>query len=110
MSACTLCNSCQSVCPVKIDLGDQVYKWRQKLAEYGTASKSKKMMCDAMSRAFGSEGLYNKATSSAHLLNNMPHGLLHCGLNPWAEGHEMMKFPKKPFHKVFEDLEKEDKE
>ena len=108
VSACTLCNSCQTLCPVKIDLGDQVYKWRQKLQEYGTASKSKKMMCDAMSRAFGSEALYNTATSGAHLLNNMPHGLVHCNINPWAEGHEMMKFPAKPFHKVFKEIEKED--
>ena len=109
VSACTLCNSCQCVCPVKIDLGDQVYKWRQKLQEYGTASKSKKMMCDAMSRAFGSPALYDAATRNAHLLNKMPHGLVHCGLNPWAEGHEMMEFPRKPFHKVFDELEnKED--
>ena len=93
---------------MKIDLGDQVYKWRQKLQEYGTASKSKKMMCDAMSRAFGSEALYNAATSGAHMLNNMPHGLVHCGLNPWAEGHEMMKFSQKPFHKVFKEMDRED--
>ena len=109
VSACTLCNSCQCVCPVKIDLGDQVYKWRQKLPEFGTEPGSKKRICNAMGAAFGSEGLYNAATGSAHLLNGLPHTLLHCGLNPWAEGHEMMRFPKKPFHKVFEDLEKEDK-
>ena len=105
VSACTLCNSCQCVCPVKIDLGDQIYKWRQKLQEYGTASKGKKMMCDAMSRTFLSAALYDAATGSAHLLNKMPHALVHCGLNPWAEGHEMMEFPRKPFHKLFKELE-----
>ena len=110
VSACTLCNSCQSVCPVKIDLGDQIYKWRQKLQELGTASKSKKQMCDAMNMIFDSPALYNAATAGARLLNGMPHSLVHCDLNPWAEGHEMMKFPRKPFHKLFKDLEKEDKE
>ena len=110
VSACTLCNSCQSVCPVKIDLGDQIYKWRQKLQQLGTASKSKKQMCDAMNMIFDSPALYNAATAGARLLNGMPHSLVHCDLNPWAEGHEMMKFPRKPFHKLFKDLEKEDKE
>lgn len=31
---------------------------------------------------------------------------MNSGLNPWAEGHEMMKFPKKPFHTIIKDLEK----
>jgi L-lactate dehydrogenase complex protein LldF len=30
---------------------------------------------------------------------------MNCGLNPWAEGHEMMKFPKKPFHQVVKELQ-----
>ncbi len=109
VSACTLCLSCQSVCPVKIDLGDQVYKWRQELKDFGTANRSKKLMCDAMNLMFGSVGLYNTATAVSPLLNILPHGLVHSGINPWADGHEMMKFPKKPFHSVFKDLEIEDK-
>ena len=31
---------------------------------------------------------------------------MNCGLNPWAEGHDMMKFPKKPFHEQIKDLER----
>ncbi|MBP8760761.1 MAG: lactate utilization protein, partial [Parabacteroides sp.] len=31
LSACTLCFSCNNVCPVKIDLGNQIYRWRQSL-------------------------------------------------------------------------------
>ena len=108
VSACTLCLSCQSVCPVKIDLGDQVYKWRQELRTIGTANKEKKLMCDAMNLLFGHTGLYKSATAVSPLLNILPHGLVHSGINPWAEGHEMMKFPKKPFHSVFKDLVKEE--
>ncbi len=29
---------------------------------------------------------------------------MNCGLNPWAEGHDMFKFPKKPFHERIEEL------
>ena len=29
VSACSLCYSCQNVCPAKVDLADQIYLWRQ---------------------------------------------------------------------------------
>ena len=106
VSACSLCLSCQSVCPVKIDLGDQIYKWRQKLVEFGTANPSKKMMSGAMKMMFGSNFMYKSATAVSPIVNILPHGLVHSGINPWAEGHEMMKFPKKPFHSIFKDIEK----
>ena len=104
VSACSLCLSCQSVCPVKINLGEQVYKWRQKLDDYGTANPEKKLMSKGMKMLFGSQTLYNTATSVSPLLNIVPSFLMNSRLNPWAEGHEMMKFPKKPFHERIEEL------
>ena len=105
VSACTLCNSCQCVCPVKIDLGDQIYKWRQQLDDFGTANPSKKLMCKGMNLLFGSPSMYKMATAVSPLANILPSFLINCGLNPWADGHEMMKFPKKPFHSIFKDIE-----
>lgn len=107
VSACTLCLSCQSACPVKVDLGDQIYKWRQKLDEFGTANKQKKMICKGMKLALENTPLYNAGTSMLHLLNGMPDSLVNCKVNPWAYGHKTMKFPRKPFHKLFDKLEKE---
>ena len=101
VSACTLCLSCQSVCPVKIDLGDQVYKWRQKLDSFGTANPEKKLMCRAMSVLYGSPAIYKMATAVSPVANIIPPFLINSSLNPWAEGHDMMKFPKKPFHSIF---------
>jgi len=104
LSACTLCNSCQTVCPVKVNLGDQIYLWRQQLNALGTANPEKKLMSQAMSIFYGSTGLYNLGTSLAHWANYIPSPLTNCGLNPWAEGHEMMKFPKKPFHEMIKQV------
>lgn len=101
VSACTLCLSCQTLCPVKIDLGDQIYKWRQHLDEYGTANKQKKLMCKAMSFLYGNAGLYNTALKFAPIANYVPSFLMECSLNPWAKGHKMMTFPKKSFHDMF---------
>ena len=101
VSACTLCNSCQTLCPAKVNLGDQIYLWRQQLDEFGTANPQKKMMCKGMSMVYGSEGIYNLGTALAHWANLIPSPLINCGLNPWAEGHEMMKFPKETFHSLW---------
>ena len=90
---------------MKIDLGDQIYKWRQQLDEFGTANPQKKMMCKGMKLLFGSTAMYKTATAISPLANIVPSFIMNSGINPWAEGHEMMKFPKKPFHSVFKDIE-----
>jgi L-lactate dehydrogenase complex protein LldF len=61
-------------------------------------------MCKGMSVLFGSPSLYKMATAVSPLANLIPPFLMNNGLNPWAEGHEMMKFPKKPFHEVIKEL------
>lgn len=104
ISACTLCLSCQNTCPVKINLGDQIYQWRQRLEEFGTTNRQKEMMCHCMEHVFKHPGLYNTATANAHLVNLMPSFLIHNPVNPWAKGHKMMKFPGKPFHRLFEEM------
>ena len=105
VSACTLCLSCQTLCPVKVDLGDQIYKWRQKLDSFGTANPEKKLMCKSMNFVFGHDGIYRAATAMASMANLIPSPIMNMKFNPWAEGHEMMKFPKKPFHKLIKDIE-----
>ena len=106
VSACTLCNSCQSVCPVKVNLGDQIYLWRQQLDEFGTANPQKKLMCKGMTALYNHSWLYNLATGMASWANILPSFVLNNGLNPWAEGHKMMQFPKKPFHELIKELDK----
>ena len=59
LSACTLCMSCQSVCPVKIDLGEQIYKWRQMS---GAIPGAKKALCKGMSMVYNHPLLYKTAT------------------------------------------------
>ena len=44
VSACSLCLSCSYVCPAMVDLGEQIYIWRQKLDGLGQANSQKKMM------------------------------------------------------------------
>jgi L-lactate dehydrogenase complex protein LldF len=102
VSACTLCLSCQTVCPVKVNLGDQIYQWRQQLDDFGTANPQKKMMCKGMGVLFGSSGIYNTAMKFAPLANWVPSALMQSGINPWAQsGHKMMTFPKNSFQELW---------
>ena len=39
VSACTLCLSCDNVCPSKVGPGSQIYEWRQSLEKLGKAGE-----------------------------------------------------------------------
>lgn len=100
VAACSLCCSCDNVCPVKVDLSTQIYKWRQQLDSFGTASKEKKLISNVMKTIFNHPNLYTNLLRISPLLNILPTNI---GLNPWAYGHKMMHFPKKSFHQLWKE-------
>ncbi len=104
VSACSLCCSCDNVCPVRVDLSSQVYRWRQQLDSLGRADEMKKVMSGGMSLLFNHPLLYNLALRLSPLVNWLPSSLLNSRFNPWASGHKMMKFPKKSFHELWKKL------
>lgn len=63
VSACTLCMSCECVCPVKVDLAKQIYRWRQQLPELGTANPVKHTLCDGMGLVYNHPLLYKAVTA-----------------------------------------------
>ena len=103
VSGCSLCCSCDNVCPVKVDLSTQVYRWRQELDSLGHADPMKKMMSNGMSFLFNHPALYTNALRLSPMVNWVPSPLINLKLNPWAYGHEMMKFPKKSFHQLWKE-------
>ncbi|MGX8696131.1 MAG: lactate utilization protein B [Prevotella sp.] len=103
VSGCSLCCSCDNVCPVKVDLSTQVYRWRQELDSLGHADPMKKMMSNGMSFLFNHPALYTSALRLSPMVNWVPSPLINLKLNPWAYGHEMMKFPKKSFHQLWKE-------
>ena len=109
VSACSLCCSCDNVCPVKVDLSTQIYRWRQQIDSLHRADATKKMMSRAMSFIFGHPRLYTRLVGSLHLARWVPRCIMNCRMNPWTYGHEMMKFPPKSFHQTWKELKpKED--
>lgn len=101
VSACSLCYSCQNVCPAKVDLADQIYLWRQKLEKLGVASSSKKIMSGGMKFIMERPSVFNFALHNASLTNHFPHWALYNNLNDWGKEHEMPKFAKESFNEMW---------
>ena len=103
VSACSLCCSCDNVCPAKVDLSAQVYRWRQQLDSLGKADPMKKYMSVGMSFLFNRPQVYTSVLRLSPLVNWLPGPLLQNSLNPWAYAHRMMKFPPKSFHQLWKE-------
>ena len=106
VSACSLCMSCDQVCPVQVDLSQQIYRWRQRLEAIGQANAMKKLMSQGMTILFNHPALYTATLRLSPAANWLPSALMNSTLNPWARGHQMMKFPKKSFHALWNELSK----
>ena len=103
VSACSLCCSCDNVCPAKVDLSTQIYRWRQQLDSLGKADPMKKYMSVGMGFLFNNPQVYTCALRLSPMVNWVPGPLLQNSLNPWAYAHQMMKFPQKSFHQLWKE-------
>lgn len=98
VSACSLCLSCSNVCPVKIDLGEQIYRWRQRLSPLGVANKEKKMMSVGLKFLMERPRLFNTALKFAPMVNHMPRFMIYNALNAWGKHRELPKFASQSFN------------
>ena len=95
VSGCSLCYSCSGVCPVKVDLAEQIYRWRQQMSPLGVADSKKKMIVKAMNLMMRNPKLFNSALAVAP---HLPRFIYNNGINPWcASGREMPHFADKSF-------------
>jgi L-lactate dehydrogenase complex protein LldF len=101
LPACSLCCSCDNVCPAKVDLSSQIYRWRQGLDGMGHADPMKKFMSKGMQVLFESPGLYTTALKFAPIANHLPKFITEIKLNGWAQGREMPVFAKQSFHELW---------
>lgn len=100
-SACSLCCSCDNVCPVKVDLSTQIYKWRQQLDSFHHADPIKKTMSNGMKMLFDHPSLYTTALRFAPLANTVPAFITGVKLNAWCKYHTMPVFAKESFHTLW---------
>jgi L-lactate dehydrogenase complex protein LldF len=101
--ASTLCGSCTDVCPVKIDIHTQLYKWRQVIAAANEIPASKKWSMRLLSRVLARPSMYELGGKFARQsLRFVPHALTHApGYNPWAIARELPAPPPQSFREWF---------
>lgn len=96
--ASTLCGSCSDVCPVKIDIHEQLFKWRQIISENGYQPKSKKWAMQIAGYVFSKPSLFRLSGRVARLaLRLLPRFMIYNSLNPWGKSRELPTVPKESF-------------
>jgi len=99
--ASTLCGSCSNVCPVKIDIHDQLYKWRQVLAAEGHVEASKKQGMKLMASVLSSPKLFRLAGKTGRGVMRLAPFAVSNPLNPWYREREMPAPPKESFREWY---------
>jgi L-lactate dehydrogenase complex protein LldF len=95
--ASTLCGSCSNVCPVKIDIHEQLYKWRQVIVQAGNAPIAKKAAMQTMTWVLSNPGVYHTAGKAGRwFMANVPF-TVNNSLNPWYKQRDMPEPPANSF-------------
>jgi len=105
--ASTLCGSCSNVCPVKIDIHDQLWKWRQVLMQEGHGANGKKTMMKGMAWVLSHPSVYRFAGSAGRkLMRWVPWLFNNTIVNPWYKSREMPEPPMQSFREWYQQNKK----
>lgn len=103
--ASTLCGSCTNVCPVKIDIHDQLYKWRQVIVKEGNTTAAKTMAMKVMDFTLSSPTRYKLAGKIGRWTLKHAPFTMNNKLNAWYKHREMPEAPKESFSEWFKNNE-----
>jgi L-lactate dehydrogenase complex protein LldF len=95
--ASTLCGSCTNVCPVKIDIHNQLYKWRQVLVKEGYVDKKKAFAMNIMAYTLSSSTRFDLAGKAGRIILKFAPFAVDNKLNVWSKNREMPHPPKMSF-------------
>jgi L-lactate dehydrogenase complex protein LldF len=95
--ASTLCGSCSNVCPVKIDIHEQLYKWRQVIVQEGHTTAGKTAAMKAINWVLSHPSVYHGAGRAGRwFMLNVPF-TVNNGLNAWWSQRDMPAPPRQSF-------------
>lgn len=99
--ASTLCGSCTHVCPVKIDIHQQLYKWRQVLVQQGYSPALKTAGMHAMNAVLSQPQVFLWAGKIGRWILKWFPAALGNRSNPWFIARELPLPPKKSFREWY---------
>ena len=93
--ASSLNGSCTNVCPVKINIHEQIYAWRQVLVERHQVPLVKKAAMKAAGALLSRPAAYRAAIAAADTaLAHLPRFAIYNGLNAWGKQREVPHAPQ----------------
>jgi L-lactate dehydrogenase complex protein LldF len=107
--ASTLCGSCSNVCPVKIDIHDQLYKWRQVLVKNGHVSAGKAFGIKAMAVVLSRPAVFGWTGRLGRTLMHYFPFVINNRFNPWYRQREMPSPPSQSFKQWYQKHRKDGK-
>jgi L-lactate dehydrogenase complex protein LldF len=100
--ASTLNGSCSNVCPVKINIHEQIYAWRQVMDEKHQTKFPKKQAMLVAGKLLSHPEAYRVATESAETaLKVLPRFAVYNQFNPWGRHREVPAPAKRTFHQWY---------
>lgn len=96
--ASTLCGSCSNVCPVKINIHEQLYKWRQVIVKEQKQPVVKKSILKIAGVVLAKPNLYGFAGKSARFaLKHLPRFMIYNKLNAWGKARDLPEIKNENF-------------
>ncbi|MCB9274211.1 MAG: lactate utilization protein [Lewinellaceae bacterium] len=96
--ASTLCGSCSDVCPVKINIHEQLYNWRQDIAKAGHLPVAKKQGMRWAGLVLARPKWYGAFGKLARwAIRRLPRFMLYNSLNLWGKGRDLPEPPEQSF-------------
>ncbi len=100
--ASTLCGSCSNVCPVKINIHEQLYKWRQVIVKEEKQPVVKKSILKVAGVVLSKPKLYGIAGKSARFaLKHLPKFMIYNKLNAWGKARDLPEIKNESFDEWF---------
>jgi L-lactate dehydrogenase complex protein LldF len=95
----TLNGSCSNVCPVKINIHEQIYAWRRELVRQHEVPAFKKVAMAAAGALLSRPAAYRAAVEAVDLaLATLPHFVIYNRLNAWGRHRDVPHAPRQTFH------------
>lgn len=96
--ASTLCGSCTDVCPVMIDIHEQLYAWRQEETRAGVQPPFKRLSMLFAGMFLGRPRLYRLgARLMRFALSRLPRSAIYNRWNAWGRERELPQLPEESF-------------
>ncbi|MCW2651010.1 MAG: L-lactate dehydrogenase complex protein LldF [Mycobacterium sp.] len=100
--ASTINGSCSNVCPVHIDIHEQIYQWREVMDDHGQFSTTKKAAMKVAGKLLSHPRAFRAAAESGMAaLKVLPHFALYNRFNAWGRHRDVPEPPKETFHQWY---------